>query len=114
MTAVQYKYNKKIKRIVDLFKIMRPEKIILFGSAASGKIHKNSDIDICVTIDTDDQLKTTRQLRELIWKHKIGFEPEIDIHVYPPYVYEDYFKRDDPFITEVAKGKVLYDKRSLH
>jgi len=104
-------YQQKIQKLVEEFKKIRPEKIILFGSAAKGKISRDSDIDICVIKKTRDRSKVKLQLSNLIWERKIGFEPEIDIHVYPPEIYDDWLKRNDPFIEEIEKGRVLYEKR---
>lgn len=103
-------YQQKINKLVDGFKKKKPEKIILFGSLADGDIHVDSDIDICVITKTDDRLKTKRELRDIIWQKNIGFEPEIDIHVYSPEIYYDWLRRNDPFIEEIEKGKVLYEK----
>lgn len=105
------KYQTKVGELVRAFKKIEPEKIILFGSAAYGNIDPDSDIDICVIKETKDRLGLRRQLREIIWQEKIGFDPEIDIHVYPPEIYYDWLKRNDPFIEEIEKGKVMYEKR---
>lgn len=104
-------YKKKINQLVEVLKELDPERIILYGSVASGKIYPDSDIDLCVIKKTDDQLKVKKRISDLIWEHNIGFEPEVDIHVYPPKIYYDWLKRNDPFIEEIEKGKVLYEKR---
>ena len=103
-------YQKKIQMISEGFQEINPEKILLFGSASSGNINKDSDIDICVVRNADDSLKTKQQLKNIIWDNAIGFEPEIDIHVYSPSVYADRLKRHDPFISEISKGKILYER----
>lgn len=90
---------------------MRPRKIIVFGSAARGDLQEGSDIDICIIKETSDRLKTKRQLRRLLWKHNVGFEPKIDLHVYPQKVYEEWHARNDPFIEEIEKGQVLYERQ---
>ena len=104
------KYQKKIKQIVDEFKKIKPKKVILFGSVVSGEMDKNSDIDICVIKKNSDRLKLKRHLREIIWKTKIGFQPEIELHVYSPDVYLNWLKRKDPFISEIEKGEVVYER----
>lgn len=103
-------YQQKIQKITGEIKKIKPEKIILFGSAAFGRITGDSDIDICVIKKTKDRLKVKLQLSELFWKTKVGFEPEIDIHVFPPQVYKDWLRRNDPFIAEIEKGKILYER----
>src|SRR3989338_7007523 len=102
-------YAQQIKRVVSTLKLSKPEKIIVFGSAAHGTIHAESDIDICVITPTNNLLSTKRELRDLMWKHNIRFNPEIDLHVYPPHMYRDYLTRHDPFVEEIEKGKVYYE-----
>lgn len=104
-------YQQKTRKVVEVLKKLKPEKIILFGSAASGKIHPNSDIDICVIKKTRDRLKIEKKISDLMWQYNIGFEPEPDFHVYPPEIYYDWLARNDPFIEEIEKGQVLYEKR---
>ena len=47
----------------------------------------------------------------LLRKGGYDWSIEPDIHVYPPAVYSDYLRRNDPFIVEVAKGKTLYERQ---
>ena len=103
-------YEKKINQLVKILKKINPEKIILFGSVAFGKIHPDSDIDICVIKKTKDRLKVRRRISELMWKNNVGFDPEVDFHIYPPEIYKDWLCRSDPFLEEVEKGTVLYEK----
>ncbi len=104
-------YQQKIRRIVEEFKKIKPEKIILFGSTTKGVMKEDADIDICVIKKTKDRLKTRLELSDILWEKEIGFDPEIDLHIYPPEIYYDWLKRHDPFIEEIEKGKVLYEKR---
>ena len=56
MTAEQRSeiLRNELKRIVSIIKKgYNPEKIILFGSLANGKIHQWSDIDMLIVKDTD-------------------------------------------------------------
>ena len=102
-------YEKKINQLVKILKKLKPEKIILFGSVAQGKIHPDSDIDLCVIKKTKDRLLVKRRISELMWRYNIGFEPEPDFHVYPPEVYYDWLARGDPFIEEIEKGRTVYE-----
>jgi predicted nucleotidyltransferase len=43
-----------IRRIVD---VARPEKIILFGSAARGEMNRHSDVDLLIIKDGADALE---------------------------------------------------------
>jgi predicted nucleotidyltransferase len=56
--------NEIIRRIVD---VAKPEKIILFGSAARGEMRPDSDIDLLV-------IKTMRLMRESLPKR--SYEPD--------------------------------------
>jgi len=105
----EQRYQKKIKEVVEILKGCKPEKIIVFGSAIKGKIHKDSDIDICL-IKKGDPLEIKRSLWNLFRKANYDWEIETDIHVYPPSVYYDWFRRKDPFIEEIEKGKVAYER----
>jgi len=93
-----------------MIKKYKPEKIILFGSVAKGKIHPNSDIDICVIKKTRDKWKVKKKISTLLWNSNFDWTIEPNIKIYPPSIYYDWLKRNDPFIEEVEKGKVLYEK----
>jgi predicted nucleotidyltransferase len=104
------KYQQKTKDLVRILKKIRPEKIILFGSVAQGKIHPDSDIDICVIKRTKDRLKIKEKIWDLLWKADYNWEPEVEIHVYSPEIYQDWLSRNDPFLEEIEKGKILYGR----
>jgi len=103
-------YQDKVDELVKILKKINPEKIILFGSVAQGKIHPDSDIDLCVIKKTKDRLLVKRKISRLLWKADYDWEPEADIKVYPPSVYYDWLSRHDPFIEEVEKGRVVYER----
>ena len=109
----QDQYRLKIRQIVSAFREIKPKRIVLFGSTAKKTIHADSDIDVCVITETDNSLKTKRELQTKLWEHRVGFTPEIDIHVFPPKIYTDYKQRKDPFVEEIEKGIVLYEQGSL-
>lgn len=102
-------YQKEIDKVVRIIKKLKPEKIILFGSFAYGEIHRDSDVDLCV-IKKGDRLKIKRQIWRLLWQADYDWQPEVDIHIYPPHLYKDYLLRNDPFLEEVEKGKILYER----
>ena len=99
--------------IVEMLKPLNPNKIILFGSYAYGTPNENSDIDIFLMKDDlklsdlrNYELKARKNIRELIYKYKIGF----DILSAPTkYIEEkeDYFYKVDI----LTNGKVLYEQR---
>ena len=97
--------------IVDHLRVLDPEKIILFGSYATGLHNKESDVDIFLCKDLDREsarkynLQARKCLRALIFKYNIGF----DIITAPE---EFVTSREDLFYKHevLQKGKLLYAK----
>ena len=92
-----------IKRILE---VVQPKRIILFGSAARGKIHANSDIDLLVVIPSGMHRRNTAQK---IYRNLVGLGYAADIVV----VTEDdveRFKDNSGMIIQPAlkEGKLLY------
>lgn len=54
-----------------------PKDIYLFGSNAKGAIRKNSDIDICVIMDTDNKRQL---LQEMLYQ--LDYNVDLDIVIY--------------------------------
>lgn len=93
--------------ILDLKEKYNPNKVILFGSYASGKIKNFSDLDLLIIKDTKS--KFFDRLREVtkICNYDIG----VDFLVYTPEEYEDQLNNNLFFKEEVvSKGKVIYAK----
>jgi predicted nucleotidyltransferase len=85
-----------------------PEKIILFGSLAEGKVHEWSDIDLLIVKRTSKRpIERCLEVCKLI-KPKIG----IDLFIYTPEEYETFINERFSFLTNILKmGKILYEKR---
>lgn len=103
-------YKKTINQIVETLKAdYKPEKIVLFGSCAWGKVTRNSDIDMLIVKDTaapygERWLEVGRLTRGL--NKTIPFEPII----LTPQELKCELNRN-LFLQEVlGKGKVLYEK----
>lgn len=98
--------KKQIQEIADkIVEKYQPEKIILFGSYAWGKPHKNSDIDLFVIKES----KNTRQLAKEIDGSIFPRQFPIDLIVYEPKNVSKRLRMEDFFITDImTKGKVLY------
>ena len=93
--------------IIDLKEKYNPQKVIIFGSYASGKIKNFSDLDLLIIKDTKS--KFFDRLREVtkICNYNIG----VDFLVYTPQEYEEQLKENLFFKEEiVTKGKVIYAK----
>src|SRR5262245_4298720 len=90
----------------DVAARFHPDKIILFGSHAYGKPHRDSDVDILVVMPARNQLAQAMRIdREL--------DPPfpLDLIVRSPQTMTWRLKEGDWFLQEiVAKGKVLYEK----
>ncbi|MFH1258959.1 MAG: nucleotidyltransferase domain-containing protein [Elusimicrobiota bacterium] len=102
------KFNKEVKNILEqLVKLYKPEKIILFGSLAGGKINKGTDIDLFIIKKDVPKFGADRirQLDKLI-KYKLA----TDFIVYKPIEVRERLKSGDPFVKNIfTEGKVLYD-----
>lgn len=62
-----------VRRIVE---VAKPERIILFGSAARGEMRPNSDIDLLVIKGGDDDLG---RLTERIYQRLHGAKAAVDV-----------------------------------
>lgn len=95
-----------IERIVQELK---PEKIILFGSYASGMPTPDSDVDLLVIMETEASGK------ERSWAVSRLLIPRpfpVDILVRTPQEIERALAEGDFFIREImAQGRVLYERR---
>lgn len=89
---------------------MSPERIIAFGSFASGEIGEWSDLDLVIVTETD--LPFFERLKQvlLLVRSDIG----LDVLVYTPDEWE-HMKSERRFIREeiAEKGKVVYERRLL-
>ncbi len=92
-----------IGRIVE---VARPEKIILFGSAASGSMTRNSDVDLLIVKDGVDSL----QLMAEIYGRLYGVGAAVDAIVVSPEDVERY-KDSHALIIKPAlrQGTVIYE-----
>ena len=99
----------KINDIVDRIAIrFDPDKIILFGSYASGNPNNDSDLDLLVIKDTD----LPRHKRSFdIQKSLIGSMIPMDILVYTKSEYEQEKDEKSSFLYSAIKtSKVLYER----
>jgi predicted nucleotidyltransferase len=91
--------------LARIVKIAKPEKIILFGSAARGQMGPNSDVDLLV-------VKSGRynrlRLVQKIYRNMQGDEA-VDILLFTPQEIEEF--RDCPWLVvypALREGKVVY------
>jgi predicted nucleotidyltransferase len=102
--------NTELDRVVDvLVNSYNPQKIILFGSLATGKVHEYSDIDLIVVKESDKGFyERLKEVGLLVMPEVCG----TDILVYTPDEFA--LKKDSPFFREevLKKGKVIYDAQA--
>ena len=101
------KVNRKmLDEIVGrIVKVAKPQRIIMFGSAARGEMGPDSDLDILVVAACDHRRNTARKIRRQLF----GIGIPIDIIVAKPEDIERY--RDSIgliYRPALRDGKVLY------
>jgi len=107
-----------LNSLVTMLKPSDPQKIVLFGSYATGNHGENSDVDIMVVLDNDHVSKTyTERLNKKISVRKLVLEINrkvpLDILVYSKEELNIIKERGNDFIDEVERtGKVIYEKAS--
>lgn len=87
-----------------------PEKIILFGSYATGKPTEDSDLDLMVIKATDlPRPQRTVQVRKMLY----GAMVPIDLIIYTPQEIAESKDNIFSFVSEVLNtGKTLYERAS--
>src|SRR2546429_9164758 len=79
-----------------LIREYKPEKLILFGSAAQGEIHEWSDLDLVVVKRTDkSMLERIEEVLRLV-RPKVG----LDVLVYTPEEMEDLIAERRGFLLD--------------
>ena len=101
--------EKEMHRIVTtLIEKYQPEKIILFGSLVTGRIHEWSDIDLLIIKQTDKRpLDRATDITAMLNYPRIA----MDIFIYTPGEVKYLVKHGSQFIEEILeRGRVLYEK----
>lgn len=103
------KNQKEIEKIANqIVKKYKPEKIILFGSFASGKPKLSSDIDLLVI--KNSRKNRAERIKDILMKveSNIPLEPL----VYTPKEIKERLDLGDFFFQNIIqKGKVLYERQ---
>ena len=90
----------------QIIKKYGPEKIILFGSAAKGELHSESDADFLI-IKKDTPLYGADRIREI--SKIIKRDIPVDFFIYRPDEFNKRLSMGDPFLKAIIKeGRVLY------
>lgn len=95
------------KILATLARDYRPEKVILYGSLVSGKVHAYSDIDLAIIKETDISFyERTQQVIDLL-----DYDVGVDMRVYTPQEFQEAVRSNRFFREEIQKrGKVIYDR----
>jgi len=98
--------QKVARQIVDRF---HPQKVILFGSYAQGKVTDHSDVDLLVVMETQENPLHIAGLISAAIDHPFP----LDILVMTPSRLQEYLNERAVFATHVmANGRVLYEARN--
>lgn len=103
--------NDLIKNITDdIIDEVSPEKIILFGSYATGKFSKDSDLDLLIIKQMEKPI-SRREVLKKIRKRLSKYIVPKDILVYSKDEF-DYWKDSINHIIAVSlkEGKILYER----
>lgn len=101
--------KKELNRIKEtIIKHYLPEKLILFGSMASGNIHEWSDIDLVIIKKTNDRFMDRLNKVSFMSKPKVG----INFLVYTPEEIQRLTEQKHYFLLEeiLKKGTVIYER----
>lgn len=105
------KYQKELdklsKQIIEKYK---PEKIILFGSLATGKLKKGSDIDLLVIKKTNkDYWQRAEEIAEILGGIRIDVPKDV-LNITPKEL-KYRLSVNDFFIKDIIdNGEVIYEK----
>jgi predicted nucleotidyltransferase len=86
----------------------QPEKIILFGSLATGEVHEWSDIDLMLVKDVEEHF----WMRPLTVKKIVHSKLATDLFIYRPAEFEKMQREKHYFMIDeiLGRGKVLYER----
>lgn len=99
--------SQKIQEVADkIAKEYQPEKIILFGSYAWGKPHKDSDVDLFIIKETENSKITAREINRSIFPRP--FAIDLIVHTFEE-AEKSVNENKNLFIEDILRhGKVLY------
>ncbi len=102
--------SKQIKELVErIASACHPEKIVLFGSYASGKATSDSDVDFLVILKYSDQPRPyrARDIRKHLWGLT---EVPKDIFVYTEAEVQEWGAVPEALVTSaLSQGQVVYE-----
>jgi len=107
----------KVKlEIIERLKPLNPDKIILFGSYAYGKVHNDSDIDLYVVTNDDFMPQSWREKSQIYLKianrlDDIMAKCAVDLIVHTKQMYQKLQELNSSFYRyDIQKGQVLWQQ----
>jgi len=105
VTMTQKNYQETIKRAIAQLRLLKPEKIILYGSGATNTFHEGSDVDLLVIKKT----KKSFLQRNIEAASCLDIDIAYDIFVVTPEEVKKASVSGDPFLTPIlSTGKIIY------
>ncbi len=101
--------TQNIQQVINnIQQFYKPEKIMLFGSAAANTMTEDSDIDLIVIKQTNEP-KHTRSAA--IYKHLMSLKMPLDIMVYTPQEYNIEANNPYSFLhNALINSRVVYER----
>jgi uncharacterized protein len=101
--------DKALEKILQkILEVITPDKVILFGSHATGKASPDSDYDILII---KSGIENKREISKKLYRNMYGSGASVDILVETPEIVERY-KDSIGYIYKhiLSEGKVIYAK----
>ena len=97
--------QREIQSITNqIIKKYKPTKVILFGSYARGNANKDSDVDLVLIKNTNDNFQTRLKKVRLL----ISTTTPVDVFVFTPKEFKEGTKTN-PLLSEIERtGKTIY------
>jgi predicted nucleotidyltransferase len=100
--------EKSLATLLDTLKKYRPQKVILFGSAARGEADAQSDLDLIVIKDTQESFIERLETMAKLCPPGV----HADILVYTPEEIRTMMEEQNPFIIQaLQEGRLLYEAK---
>lgn len=102
-------YDQRLGQLVEILREFKPERIYAYGSWVKGGAGEKSDIDLAMVVGRGvDTLAVKKKLALKLWEKKYPYDLEPDVQVVSRDVFDYRLSRGDPFISNIAKGRLVY------
>ena len=102
----RYSLERIADEVVRAFEPLRPERVLLFGSAARGTWDAESDVDVIVVYATEKRFLDRLEELHLLWPLPVA----ADILAYTPEEFRDMLGWNAFLQDVVAEGKIIYER----